>query len=97
MLHHVVNLFLRGLTILQHGALKVERLASQRVVQVHLHLFLADFQHATVEAFALLVLQGHDSVLVDMLVVEVSVDAEHLAIEVEHQFIMILAVALFLA
>ena len=96
-LHHVVYLFLRGFTVLQYGTLKIECLACQWVVEVHLHFVLADFHHATIEAFALLVLQGHDSILINMLVVEVSVDAEHLAVEVEHQLIVILSITLLLA
>ena len=79
-LHHVVNLFLGSLTILQHGAFEIERLASQRVVEIHLHLLFANLQHATIEALALLVLQRYDGILIDVLVVEVSIDAEHIAV-----------------
>jgi hypothetical protein len=96
-LHHVVYLFLGSFAVLQHSAFEIECLASQWVVEVHLHLLFANLQHATVEALALLVLQGYDGILIDVLVVEVSVDAEHIAIEVEDVFLVILAIALLLA
>jgi hypothetical protein len=96
-LHHVVYLLFGGLTILQHSAFEIECLASQWVVEVHLYLLFGNLQHATVEALTLLVLQRYDGILVDMLVVEVSVDAEHIAIEVEDIFLVILAIALLLA
>ena len=80
--HHMIYLFLRGIAVLQNGSLEVKCLSSQRVVEVHLHLVLADFQHATVETLALFILQGNDSVLKDMLVVEMSVDTKHLTVEI---------------
>ncbi len=43
MLHHVVYLLFSCLTILKHSPLEVKCLASQRVVEVHLYLVLADF------------------------------------------------------
>lgn len=96
-LHHVVNLFLAGLTILQHGAFEIECLASQRMVEVHLYFLFANLQHATIETLALLILQGYDSVLIDVLVVEVTINAEHIAVEIEDILLVILAIALFLA
>ena len=96
-LHHVVYLFLGSFAVLQHSAFEIECLASQWVIEVHLYLLFANLQHATVEALALLVLQGYDGILIDVLVVEVSVDAEHIAIEVEDVFLVILAIALLLA
>ena len=96
-LHHVIYLFLRGFTVLQYGTLKIECLTCQRVVEVHLHLVLIDFHDATIETVSLLVLQRNNGILEDMLVVEVAVDAEHLTIEVEYQFVVIFAIAIFLA
>jgi hypothetical protein len=96
-LHHVVYLFLRGIAVLQYGTLKIECLTCQRVVEVHLHLVLTDFHDATIETITLLVLQGNDGVLEDMLVVEMAVDAEHLTIEVQYQLVVVFAIAIFLA
>ena len=96
-LHHVVNLFLGSLAVLQHSAFEIERLTGQWVVEVHLYLLFTNFQYATIEALALFVLQGNDGILIDMLVVEVSVDAEHVAVEVEDVLVMIFSIALFLA
>ena len=96
-LHHVVNLFLGSLAVLQHSAFEIERLTCQWVVEVHFYLLFTNFQYATIEALALFVLQGNDGILIDMLVVEVSVDAEHVAVEVEDILVMIFSIALFLA
>ena len=97
MLHKVVDLCLCGVAILEDGALEVERLTSQRVVEVNLHFLFANFYDAAIEACTLLVLQGHDGIGIDVLVVEMAIDAEHLAVEVKHEFVVILAIALFLA
>ena len=67
------------------------------MVEVHLYLVLTDFHDTTIETVTLLVLQWDDGILEDMLVVEVAVDAEHLTIKVEYQFVMIFAIAIFLA
>jgi hypothetical protein len=80
--HHVVNFFLGGLAVLQYSTLEVERLASQWVVEVHLHFLFANLQHATIEALTLVVLQRNNGVVVDMFVVKVPDDADHVAIEV---------------
>ena len=77
---HVLYLFGSSLASLQYATLEVQRLTCQRVVQVHLHLFLAHGHHSSVESLSFLVLQRNYGILVDMLVVEVSVDTEYLAV-----------------
>ena len=96
-LHHVVYLFLSGVAVLQNGTFEVECLTSQRMVEVNLHLLFANLQYATIEAVTLLILQGHDGVNIDMLVVEVAIDAEYLACQIQHVFVVIFTIALFLA
>jgi len=96
-LDEVVDLLLRGVAVLYYGTLKIQRLACQRVVQIYFHLLFANLHDASVEAVALIVLQGYDSVLVDMLVVEVAVDTERLAVQVEHVFVHIFTIAFFFA
>ena len=93
----VVNLLLCGVAVFYHSTFKIQRLASQRVVEVYLDFLFANLYDASVETVALLVLQGYDGVLVDVLVVEVAVDAERLAIQVEHVFIHIFTIAIFFA
>ena len=80
MLHQVGYLLVGGGAVLEDSTFEVECLTGQRVVQVYLHLFFTDFYDASVETLAFFVLQGNDSVFINMLVVEVSVDAEHLAV-----------------
>ena len=81
-LHHVVNLLLGSIAILQNGTFEVESLASQGVVEINLYLLFAYFQYATIETMTFLVLQRYDCVNIDVLVVEVTIDAEYLACKV---------------
>ena len=81
-LHHVVNLLLGCIAILQNGTFEVKCLASQGVVEINLYLLFAYFQYATIETMTFLVLQRYDCVNIDVLVVEVTIDAEYLACKV---------------
>ena len=78
--HQQRNLIVGSLAVLQHFALEEERLASQGVIQVNLDFRFAHFHHATEEAAALLVLHLDNGVLIDVLMVEASVDKEHLTV-----------------
>ncbi len=95
-LHQVFYLIVCGSTVLQYGTLKVQRLSCQRMVQIHLHLLLAHFHDAAVETLSLFILQWDDSFLVYVLMVEMSVDAEHLTLKVEHVVWGIVTIRLFL-
>ena len=53
------------------------------MIEVHLHLVVGDFENTTIESVAILVLQGYYGIHEDILMVEMSVDTEHLTIEVE--------------
>ena len=76
MLDEVLDLLLGSLAVLGHLSAEQQRLACQRMVQVHLHLLVGHLNDTAVEVVAVLVLQGHHGSLVDVLVVEVSVDGE---------------------
>ena len=78
--HQVFYLFGCSLAVFQYGAFESEILASQWVVQVNFHFLFAYFYDTSVETLTFFVLQGNDSVFIDMLVVEMSVDAEHFAV-----------------
>lgn len=54
--HEVADLFLCGIAVFEYGTLKIERLASQRVVQVNLYLLFTHFYDTSVEAVAVFVL-----------------------------------------
>ena len=63
------------------------------MVQVDLHFLLANLDDTAVEAVTLFVLQGNDSVLIDVLMVEMTIDAEDLTLQVEHVVRDIVAVS----
>ena len=88
---HVLNLLVGGLTVFQHDACKLQGTASQRVVGVDGHAVLVNFQDTGHEAMLLLVHQGDDGSLVDVLVVEVAVDGEVLAQHLVHTILFVLA------
>ena len=93
----VLDLLLGSIAVLNDESCEEQRLAGQRMVQVHLHLVLCHFQHAAEEVVAVGVLQGDDGTLVDVLLVEVAVNHEVLAFQVQHAFFHILAVGFIFA
>ena len=94
--HQVFYLFGCSLAVFQYSAFESEILASQRVVQVYFHFLFANFYDTSIETLTLFVLQGNDSVFIDMLVVEMPVNAEHIAVKVEYKVVVIVAISLLL-
>ena len=94
--NHVFNLLIRGLTCLQHGTLEVQRLACQWMIQVNLNLFFAHSQDMSVEMTPFLVLQRDNGPFIDVLVVEMAVNAEHFTVQIEHVLVHVFTVGLFL-
>ena len=66
------------------------------MVQVDLYLLFAHFHDTSVETLSLFVLQGNDGILIDVLVVEVSVNAEDFAFQVQYMLGLIVTVGLLL-
>ena len=66
------------------------------MIEVHLHLVVGDFENTTIETVSILVLQWHDGIHEDILMVEMSVDAEHLALEVEYSRSLAISISLVL-
>ena len=94
--HQVLYFFGSSFAVFQHSSFEGEILASQRMIQVHLNLLFADFDNTSEETLSLFVLQGNDSVFIDMFVVEMAVDAEHLAVQVEHELVIVVTIGLVL-
>lgn len=72
---HGLYLVVGCLAAFEHTALELQRLTGQRVVQVHLHLVVADVEHAPEKAVAVGILQRNYCILEYMLVVKMAVDA----------------------
>lgn len=66
------------------------------MIEVHLHLVVGDFENTTIESVAILVLQGYYGIHEDILMVEMSVDTEHLALEVEYSRSLAISISLVL-
>ena len=64
------------------------------MVEIHHHHVVANVEHTSHEAIALLVLQGHDSINAHMLMIELSVDAEHLLLQFHDALLVELAIGL---
>ena len=94
--HHALYLLIGCLAALHNLAFEVELHACKRMVEVHCHSVVGHLEHVSEEAVAVLVLQWHDGVLVYIVVVEVSVDAEHALVQLQHTGVLIFAVSLFL-
>ena len=74
--------------------LEVKRLACQRVVKVNLHLVVTYREHTPKESVAVLVLQRHDGVFVNIVMVKVAVDAEDVLVQVKHMLLLIVSVGI---
>ena len=91
-----MNLFVGSLARLYNLSLEVECLAGQGVVEIHFHLVVGDGKHTTVKSVAVFILQGHDGIHEDIVVVEMSVDREYFLVQVKHMGVFIVAVSLLL-
>ena len=89
-------LVLCSLATLKNLSREAEGLSRKRMIEVHLHLVVGNLKNTSVETVAILILQGHDGILEDILMIEMSVDAEHLAFEVEDACSLTIAVCLVL-
>lgn len=94
--YEVLYLLVACSTLLKHPALEVECLAGKRMVEVHLHLIIGNGENTTIEMVAVLILQRNDCTLKDVLVVEVAINLEDAAVEVQHTRLFIIAVCLVL-
>ena len=95
MIDEVLNLLVGGLAVLHDVAFEVQFLVGQRMVEVDFHFFFVYFEHFAKKALAVLVLKGKQGVNENVLVVEVAVDAEHVALQVHDALGLHLAVGLF--
>lgn len=94
MLDQVLDLFVGSIAILNHGSYEVEYLACKRVVGVDSHtvfLDLLDFCH---KLMVLIVHQGDNGVLEDILMVEMTVDHEYVAPQLVHTLGLIISKSL---
>ena len=86
MLDQVLYFFISGIAILYDCSSEVQGLACERVVGVNgdtVFLDLLDFGH---ELVVFVVHQGNNSVFEDILVVEMTVDHENIAIQLVYPF-----------
>ena len=91
MIQHVLNLFVRGITVLKYLACESQRLASQRVVGVECHFVFIDTDHAGHKVTFFAVHQCDDSIWIDVLVVKMTIDSEHLALHLMNSALVIFA------
>ena len=77
----LIDLFLCCIAVFANGARKVERLASQRVVGVNSNAIFLNFYDSGHELMILAIRQGDDGIGVDVIVVEMTVDRENLALQ----------------
>ena len=94
-IQEILNFFFCSLAIFQDVALKVQCLACQRMVQVNLYLVISNVKHMTHEMVSILILQWHHSILENIFVVEMTVDAEYFLFQIEHTLVYIFSISLF--
>ena len=81
---------------LQHLSLESQVFPCQWVVEVHLHFLVVDVEHLAEEVVAVFVLKRYDGSFEDMLVVEVVVDGENAAVDINDVRRVVGAIALLL-
>lgn len=81
--------------VFYNEARELQRLASQRVVQVNAHALCAYFEDGALEIVAVFVHQGNDVARKDVFGIKLTVNAEHVAVEVHNVLLVIRAVGLF--
>lgn len=86
---HVLYLLVGGQTVFKYDACKLQRLSCQWMVGIDSHAVLLNLLHAGDEAMLFLVHQCDDGAGIDVVVVEVAVDGEHLALQLVHTFFLI--------
>ena len=77
----LIDLFLCGIAVLADGASEIEGLASQGVVGIDGDAIFLYLHHSGHELMVLAVCQCDDGIRIDVLMVEMTVDREHLALQ----------------
>lgn len=95
MVDEALNLLVGGLAVFHDVAFEVEFFVGQRMVEVDFYFFFVYFEHFAKKALAVLVLKGKQGVNENVLVVEVAVDAKHVALQVNDAFGLGFSVGLF--
>ena len=77
----LVDFLLGSIAVLADGAREVERLASQRVVGIDSDTVFLHLHHLGHELMVVAVCQRDDGIGVDVIVVEMAIDREHLTVD----------------
>ena len=89
MVEHVLNLFIRGITVLQDDACELKRLACQWVVRVDGYAVFLNLHYLGHETMLILIQQRDDSSWIDVLMVKVTVNSKHLALHLMNTLVEI--------
>ena len=85
-----------GFTLLYYRSHKVQCLACQRMVQVYLHICIGHIEHLAIESVAIFVLQWHNGILENMLMVEMTVDRKDAAVQIQNTLGLHIAIGFIL-
>ena len=96
-LDHHLNFLVGGIPVLEYLTLEIQVVACQRMVGVNCYTVVLYLEHTGHETLLLTVHQGDNSTFVDILVVEMSVDGEHLTAHLVDTLRVIVAESLRLA
>ena len=94
-LDKMLYLFIGGLAVLDHLTSKLQGLTCQWVVRVYRHAVFLNLHHLRHEALVILTHQGDDGSLEDVLMVEMTVDREYVALQLMLSLGDILSKSLF--
>lgn len=94
MLDQVLDLLVGCIAILDHGTYEVEYLACKRVVGVDRHTIFLDLLDFCHKLMILIVHQGDNGVLEDILMVEMTVNHEYVAPQLVHALGLVISESL---
>ena len=93
-IEHAFDFGIGGLAVFNDSAFKIKFTTGKRMVKVDNHIVIGDIKNQAEETVAILILQRHDSVFVNIVVVEMTVYRKYTFLQSEHSVLLVLTVGL---
>ncbi len=93
-IEHAFDFFIGSFAALYYRTFEIELCSGKGMIEIDDHFVIGDIEHQTDETIAILVLQRHNGILIDILMVEMTVYREDAFIQTEHPVVLVLAIGL---
>lgn len=95
-IHQVLDFLVGGIPTFKYLALKLQRHACERVVEIHFHEVVLNLHHLAHKVIAVFVLKWDDRTLKDILMIEVTINAEYITLYVDNTLVVTVTISLIL-